>query len=85
MRNVLTQAAGVRETVELQLLERRLAVGDVLLLSSDGLHGVLGDDWIRSVLVQKLDERATIKQLIEDACEQGAPDNVSCILLRFGV
>jgi protein phosphatase len=85
MRNVLTQAAGVRESINIQLLERRLSAGDTLLLSSDGLHGVLGDDWIRSVLIQKLDERATVEQLVEDAREQGAPDNVSCILVRYGV
>lgn len=84
MRNVLIQAAGVRDTVELQVLERWLAAGDQLLLSSDGLHGVVGDEWIRSVLLSGLDVEETVRRLVEGAQEQGAPDNVSCILIRHG-
>lgn len=85
MRNVLTQAAGVRETVDVQVLERRLAGGDQLLLTSDGLHGVVGDDWIGSVLAAGLELEAAAQRLVQAAREQGAPDNVSCVLIRHGI
>ncbi len=41
MRNVLTNVLGAREQVDVHLAERDLEAGDVLLLCSDGLHGVL--------------------------------------------
>jgi len=85
MRNVLTQAAGVRETVDVQVLERRLAGGDQLLLTSDGLHGVVGDHWIGSVLAAGLELEAAVERLVQGAQEQGAPDNVSCVLIRYGI
>jgi PPM family protein phosphatase len=85
MRNVLTQAAGVRETVDVQVLERRLSAGDQLLLTSDGLHGVVGDDWIGSVLAAELELKAAVERLLRSAQEQGAPDNVSCVLIRYGI
>jgi len=82
MRNILTQAAGVRESIDLQLLERRLSKGDQLLLSSDGLHGVIGDAEIRHVLAAGKDMEATAAGLVEEALCRGGPDNVSCVLVR---
>jgi len=84
MRNVLTQAAGVRQTIEVQILERRLSAGDEILLTSDGLHGVVGDDFLRSVLHDRPDPEAAVKRLVEHARDEGGPDNVSCILIRSG-
>ena len=83
MRNVLTQAAGVRPTIDLHLLERRLSPGDALLLSSDGLHGVVEDRRVAEILASGPKEEASVKGLIEAARQAGAPDNVSCILVRW--
>ena len=85
MRNVLTQAAGVRENVDLQVLERRLSGGDQLLLTSDGLHGVVGDDRIESALAAGLKLEEAVHRLIQGAQDEGAPDNVSCVLIRYGI
>lgn len=85
MRNVLTQAAGVRESVDLQILERRLCGGDQVLVSSDGLHGVVGDDWIGSALAAGLELEEAVQRLIQGALDEGAPDNVSCVLIRYGI
>ena len=87
MRNVLTQAAGARENVEVQILEHALVGRDVLMMSSDGLHGVVREAEIRSILRDGLDapdglERSA-SRLIQAARSLGAPDNVSCVLLRY--
>ncbi len=84
MRNVLTQAAGARENVEIHCVEHTFAAGDILLLSSDGLHSVVEEEAISAVLASGEGlERAT-SRLIHAARANGAPDNVSCVLLRYG-
>ena len=87
MRNVLTQAAGARATIEVQTLEHKFLDYDLLLLSSDGLHGVVEDRTICTILSAAARAGEGLKQtaarLVDAAREQGAPDNISCILLRY--
>ncbi len=82
MRNILTQAAGAKETIEVQSRELELLDQDLLLICSDGLHGTVEEAAIRSILsaAEKLDRIAA--RLVAAARSNGAPDNVSCILLR---
>ena len=44
MRYVLTNAIVAREETEVEIWERVLVDGEVLLLCSDGLHGGLNDE-----------------------------------------
>jgi len=83
LRNVLTQAAGSQEAVEVHLHEGILEPGDILLLCSDGLYGAVARDHIRSILQngEKLDVR--VRRLIEAARTAGAPDNVSAVVLLY--
>ena len=83
MRNVLTQAAGARETVEVRTLEHTLVGRDILLLCSDGLYGVVEEAAIRSILGAGDSLERAAARLIEAARANGASDNVSCILLRY--
>ena len=87
MRNVLTQAAGARETVDVQIFEETLLDGDLLLMSSDGLHGVVEEEQIRSILASAAGNGDALAEsaagLIQAAIDRGGPDNVSCILLRY--
>ena len=46
MRNVLTQAAGTQRDLDVHTCEFELKDGDVLLLCSDGLHGVVTEDLV---------------------------------------
>jgi serine/threonine protein phosphatase PrpC len=87
LRNVLTQAAGARERIEVHLREHSFRDGDLLMLSTDGLHGVIDESSIGEILGSatnspvKLDQAAAL--LLEAALALGAPDNVSCILLHY--
>jgi protein phosphatase len=83
MRNVLTQAAGTQRDLNVHTREIELVPGDVLLLCSDGLHGVVADDRISAVLNSERCLERQISELNEAAFEAGAPDNISCILVRF--
>jgi protein phosphatase len=83
MRDVLTQAAGSQHDIEVHTAEIELLPGDVLLLCSDGLHGVVPVEAIVSVLLSGESLQQKTGRLHDAARAGGAPDNVSCILLRY--
>jgi protein phosphatase len=58
-----------------------LHTGDNVLLCSDGLSDVLGEDDIRALVGQR-DSRSSVRRLIEAANASGGPDNISAIVLR---
>jgi PPM family protein phosphatase len=83
MRNFLTQAAGSKDLVDVHIIERELSPGDVILLSSDGMHGLVTDSEIAATLTAAPsinDAAATLVQLARGA---GGPDNISVILLKL--
>ena len=84
LRNSLARAVGVEKQVQ---VDTRLALaepGDVYLLSSDGLHGVVDDDAIAGVLRAEHDLTRAAQRLIDHALDAGGPDNVTVILVRVG-
>jgi protein phosphatase len=46
MRHVLTNVVGGRRRTEVHVVEEPLAPGDRLLLTTDGVHGVLDERWL---------------------------------------
>lgn len=83
MRNVLTNALGAREQVDVHLAERTLEAGDLLLLCSDGLHSVLDDNALRRILDAQPDMDLAARELVERALDLGSRDNVTALLVRY--
>jgi serine/threonine protein phosphatase PrpC len=78
--NVILQALGVQEEVEVQLSKVELRRGDRLMMCSDGLVGVVSDEEIAAV-VGSIDEPAEAARiLIEMANGAGGPDNITVIV-----
>lgn len=79
-RNVLMNAVGIDETIRFETIEIESG-WDLLLLSSDGLHGYVSKEDINSALNNEslIDVR---NQLMTRAYEAGAFDNVSIVLLK---
>ncbi len=82
-RNLLTRAAGAGEDVEAHVREEELRANDMLLLCTDGLHGVVDERIIESVLASGDPVDRCVQLLIDRARSLGAPDNVSGILVRY--
>lgn len=83
-KNIVTRALGVDATVEIDLLEEALQVGDVVLLCSDGLTDMLDDAAIAATIAERaptLDR--TAQALIERANARGGRDNISVVLARI--
>jgi len=84
LRNVITKAVGARDSIELDIVEHDLMAGDVALLCSDGLHGMVGDDVIAQLLIPGADSLEEVTaQLVEAANEAGGKDNVTAVLMRY--
>jgi serine/threonine protein phosphatase PrpC len=82
-RNVLERAIGTRKTVSAGVSEAplHLQAGDRLLLCSDGLHDLLGDEEI-AALAGKTTVTEGAEQLLQTALMRGGHDNVSVVLLE---
>jgi serine/threonine protein phosphatase PrpC len=81
--NIILQALGVQENVEVVLSQVHLRKGDVALLCSDGLHGPVTDEEILSVLVTEPDLQKAGEALIQKALDRDGPDNITVALARF--
>jgi len=81
--NVLTQALGCETDVAPEQYELGCRSGDLYLLCSDGLHGMLDDEGIRLTLLNfdaNLGQAA--RELVRLANERGGLDNITVVLAR---
>jgi PPM family protein phosphatase len=84
MKNVLTKALGAREEVDFDVAEQPLEDGDLVLLSSDGLTGMLADAQILAIVAANTASvQAACEQLVSEASTEGGRDNISVILVRY--
>ena len=60
----------------------QLAVGDVLMICSDGVWGTVADHEIQAVLTEALDAQTAAQALIDRALAAGAPDNATAVVAR---
>jgi serine/threonine protein phosphatase PrpC len=79
--NVVTRAVGADQTLEIELRHDTVQPGDMLLLCSDGLTGMLDDSEIGQILASHAVEQAA-DQLIAAALAKGARDNVTVVLAQ---
>jgi PPM family protein phosphatase len=81
-RNVLQRSIGVSDEVDVDVRGPiEVQEGDVFILCSDGLHGVVKPDEINEVVTNMSIEQAA-DQLVTRALERGGPDNVTVIVAR---
>jgi serine/threonine protein phosphatase PrpC len=83
-RNIILQALGPDPTVKVDLTRQELRRGDQLVMCSDGLSGLAKNEDILRIVTQATDLVAACKELIDLANERGGPDNITCIVARFG-
>jgi len=75
-RNQLLRAIGIEERVEVDISRGEVQAGDIYLLCSDGLSGVLYDSEISEILGRQGCEGAS-EELLRVANERGGPDNIT--------
>ena len=84
LRNVVTRALGGRADLVVDVQSRQMAAGDVLLLCSDGLTTMIGDEDIARILGEAGGDIArAATTLVAEANERGGEDNITVVLLKF--
>lgn len=83
MRNVITRAVGTEAGIEADILTEKRRRGDVWLVCSDGLHGMVGDEKLAELLRRNDPEKAA-DLMLQAALEAGGRDNISLVILVDG-
>jgi protein phosphatase len=83
-KNVIVRALGMKDTVKVDTRFEPPEVNDTYLLCSDGLCGPVSDPEIATILSSHNgDLKETTSRLIERANENGGPDNITAVLVRW--
>ncbi|MBN1218673.1 MAG: serine/threonine-protein phosphatase [Anaerolineae bacterium] len=80
--NVLYQALGQGDDLEIHVFTDKLQLGDTIILCSDGLWGPVGDEAIKEILRSPVSPREATRQLVDMANAAGGPDNITTIVIR---
>jgi protein phosphatase len=81
-KNVITRALGMRESVQVDVLSEDVQDGDVFLLCSDGLSGMVDDGKIAETMLRCQDLEQAVAGLVTAANQAGGNDNVTVLALE---
>lgn len=82
-RNIILQALGPDPLVKVDLSWQPLQRGDVLIICSDGLSGLVRRDEIAKAVLEEPDVASVCSRLVALANERGGPDNITVVAVRF--
>ncbi|MBI5091041.1 MAG: Stp1/IreP family PP2C-type Ser/Thr phosphatase [Candidatus Hydrogenedentes bacterium] len=81
LKNLITRAVGIKDSVKVDLFATRLRKGDTLLICSDGMSNLIKDDEIARLLTRD-SLQAAARVLVGRALEEGGSDNITAVLVR---
>lgn len=88
-KNVLVRSVGFEADLQVDVFHYRICKNDIFLICSDGLHGKVSDGDILHIVQRNIsdpsrcqlaDVEKAIKELIQQANDNGGQDNISVIL-----
>jgi serine/threonine protein phosphatase PrpC len=80
--NVITRCVGANADVEVDLLHGTLQAGDLFLLASDGLTGMVDDPLLRRLIEARQSPGRMVDALINEANRRGGLDNITAIIVQ---
>jgi serine/threonine protein phosphatase PrpC len=81
--NVITRCVGAGEEVEPDGFSGELRVGDVFLIASDGLTGMVDDRRLQQLLLSRASAGRLVDALIAEANYRGGLDNITAIIVQI--
>jgi serine/threonine protein phosphatase PrpC len=82
-RNIILQALGPDPRVKVDLTYQSVRRGDILILCSDGLSGLVRREEFATYARDHTDPPALCAALIDLANSRGGPDNITVVIARF--
>ena len=80
-KNLITRAVGLNYRLKCDCFTVPFGSGDRVLLCSDGLSNVVEDEAMEQILRREEEPEGACRALLEAALEEGAPDNVTVLIL----
>lgn len=82
-KNVILRAVGCESSVKTDLFTFSVSSGDVVVLCSDGLSGVLSEGDIKNITDSFDDAESMVQALVDKAYESGGSDNITAVVVIF--
>jgi PPM family protein phosphatase len=82
--SMLYRSLGTRPVVDVDVASAEVERGDLYLICSDGLTGMVGDDVLIQLLQSQNDLEAICRDLVAAANANGGTDNITAVLIRAG-
>ena len=82
-KNIILRALGQQQQVDVEIHAHELRAGDVVMLCSDGLSGMVEDRVIEAILQRSPSLDAAAKKLLDTANANGGVDNSTVVLVRY--
>ena len=83
MRNALTNAVGALAGSEIHVMEETLHGGEFIAMTTDGVHGVLDDGRLRTLLSEGWDPAVMATNLVRAALALGSRDNCTALVAQY--
>lgn len=80
--NVITRCVGANAAVEADVLTGELQTGDVYLVASDGLTGMVEDPQLKKILETRQTPGRMVDAMITEANRRGGLDNITAIVVQ---
>ena len=81
-KNVITRALGMRETVQVDIRSHQIKSGDLFVLCSDGLSGMVTDEGILQIAAGAKSLERAVAELVDAANRNGGTDNITSLMLQ---
>lgn len=81
-RNLLTRVLGLQPEVAVDVAELEVLSGDVFIVSTDGLHGLVTADEMLAEIRNRKDAQSNVEYLLAQANARGGPDNITVVIVE---
>jgi len=81
--NVITRCIGISPHLEPDIIDGDVRLGDVFLLASDGLTGMVEDRRLQQLLSSRVPPARMVDALIAEANARGGIDNITAVVVRI--
>ncbi len=82
-KNVIVRALGMKPSIEVDVMVEHHRLGDLYVLCSDGLSGMIADSEIAGLAVEEADLDKLCERLIATANGNGGIDNITVVCARL--
>jgi protein phosphatase len=80
--NVITRCVGASPDVQPDIYEGDVRLGDLFLVASDGLTGMVDDRRLQMLLMSRAEPDRKVHSLISEANGRGGLDNITAIVVQ---